>query len=715
MGNRSQPLSLEISATNQQISFLITCDSDLYPFIEAQIQSNYPLVLIEKVEDPLANKMFEVKEITQRKGNYYSIATYQTFTEIDPMSSVLSVLSKVDPDEMAMVQICLESIGGSWQSSGQRLAEAGGPRTEEGGTTAHPDAALIKDKISFPGFAVSIRLISNKKSTLTELASAFGVFAKSDGNSFTTKGHGIFAKGTPMKNAIQRRVTDNQVLNIVELATIWHLPGDKIKIPSIVWGKAVLSEAPDNLPIAEGKTDEEKMGINFFARTPYKNLDSVFGIKDRDRRRHIWVVGKTGTGKSTLIQNMVIDDVKKDKGLALIDPHGDACEIVLDYIPNHRINQTVYFNPADKDHPITLNPLEVTGREEAELVVSGLMGVFTKIWANVWSARMEYILRNTLLTLAQIEGTTFSDVLAMLSNKNYRDRALEKINDRALILFWKDEFDKMPDRLQKEAISPIQNKVGQFVTSPLIRRVIGSPKSSIDLEQIMDEGKILLANLSVGRIGEDNSALLGATLITKLQYAAMRRVDIPEEERRDFYLFVDEFQNFATESFIKILSEARKYRLNLMLANQYMAQIPEEIQKAILGNVGSLVAFGVGAEDAEIIHKEFSEVFSQNDLVNLSNFQIATKLMIDGHASRPFLAHTLPMPESKNLNKETVITQSRERWASKDPFVDEPYVHQPQQTEHKPKAQPQPNKPVKKLNWVDNRPKNKVLYDNPNK
>lgn len=269
------------------------------------------------------------------------------------------------------------------------------------------------------------------------------------------------------------------------------------------------------------------------------------------------------------------------------------------------------------------------------------------------------------MTLAEIPNTTLEDVLKLLSNQSYRNRVVSKISDTALVHFWKEEFDKMPEKLQKEAIAPIQNKVGQFVTSPLIRRIIGKPKSSIQIDEIMNEKKFFLANLSQGRLGEDNSALLGAMLITKFQIAAMRRVDTPKDQRIPFYLYVDEFQNFATSSFIKILSEARKYKLALILANQYMAQIPPDVQKAILGNAGSLISFGIGAEDAQIINKEYSEVFSESDLVNLHNYQIAIKLMVDGHTTRPFLAHTLPLPASKNQNRSKVIQVSRERWGKR--------------------------------------------------
>jgi hypothetical protein len=664
LGTKAQPLALEIALVNQQIRFQITCDSDLVPFIETQIQSNYPLVIIEKVPDPLENTALEVASLKIAKGNYYPIATYPSFQDVDPLSSILTILAKSEPNQVTVIQYALQSTTGSWQIKAQKMVERG-IKNPDGTFSPLTDESIIKEKISYPGFYVSVRIGSNSKKSLRELTSAFGVFARADANSFSVKKPSILNRKKATDNLILRCVTDTQILNIAELATIWHLPSEKIKTPSILWGSSVLSEAPDNLPAAIGATEEEKQNINFFGKTLFKNKETIFGIKDKDRRRHIWTIGKTGTGKSTLIANMAIDDLKKGRGLTVIDPHGDLCETLLDYIPKSRINDTVYFNPADKDYPIIINPLEVTNMEEAELVVSGIVSIFHKIFGFSWGPRLEYILRNSLLTLSEVPEATLKDVLTLLVNNNFRNRVVEKIQDPVMKQYWRDEYNKMPDRLRSESISPIMNKVGQFVASPLIRRVIGSPKSSIQIDNIMNEGKILIANLSQGRLGEDNSSLLGAMLITKVQLAAMRRVGISEEQRRDFYVYVDEFQNFATESFIKILSEARKYRLDLMLANQYMAQIPEEVQKAILGNAGTIISFSVGAEDAQIIYKEFAEVFSENDLVNLSNFQIATKLMVDGHATRPFLAHTLPLPVSRNQNRPKVIRVSRERWGRK--------------------------------------------------
>ncbi|MBU0572718.1 type IV secretion system DNA-binding domain-containing protein [Patescibacteria group bacterium] len=664
LGTKSQALALEIVLFDQQIRFQITCDRDLVPFLKTQIQSNYPLVLIEQTQDPLVNKRLEIKKLCLAKGSYYPIATFESFQDIDPLSSVLSVLSKGNPDEVGLVQFALEATGSSWQRKGALYAERG-TKNEDGSYSPRSDANIITEKISYPGFKVTIRLAANTKQTLRELISSFGVFTRADGNRLSSKKTSQLKKKSALACLLQRKVVDNQILNIQELATIWHLPSDKIKTTSIAWGTSVLSEPPENLPIAIDKSEDEKREINYFAKTHFKNKETIFGIETPDRRRHIWTLGKTGTGKSTLIANMAIDDLKKGRGLAVIDPHGDLIEILLDYIPKNRINDVIYFNPADSQPP-TINPLEVRTREEAELAASGLLSIFTKIWANVWSARMEYILRNSFLTLAQTPNSTLADVLKLLANRKFRDQIVEKIDDPNLVHFWKEEFDKMPERLQKEAISPIQNKVGQFVLSPMIREIIGQPKGSFRIDEIMDGGKIFLANLSQGRIGEDNANLLGAMLITKIQLAAMHRVEIREQERRDFYLYVDEFQNFATTSFIKILSEARKYRLNLMLANQYIAQIPEEVQKAILGNIGTMISFTAGAEDAQILQKEFSEVFTENDLVNLSRFQVAIKLTIDGQSNRPFLAHTLPLPVSRNQNRPKVITASRERWSKRE-------------------------------------------------
>lgn len=403
--------------------------------------------------------------------------------------------------------------------------------------------------------------------------------------------------------------------------------------------------------------------ITPFAKTNFRNEMRTFGIKDEDRRRHFYVLGKTGMGKTTLLENMAITDIRNGKGVGIVDPHGEFAEKILDFIPASRINDTIYFNPADLDYPISFNVMERVPPEKRHLIASGLIGVFKKIWADSWGPRLEYLLRNIILSLLEYPGSTLLGIMKMLVDNDYRNRVVEKITDPVIKSFWLDEYAKYHQQFQVEAIAPIQNKVGQFLTAPLIRNVVGQTRSSIDLREVIDQGKILILNLSKGQVGEDNSALLGAMMITKIQLAAMERVTVPEEERRDFYLYVDEFQNFATESFVNILSEARKYRLDLALAHQYIAQLEESVRDAVFGNVGTIVLFRVGADDAEFLEKEFLPQFSANDLVNLSKYEIYLKITIDGITSDPFSAVTLPpLPRPAKSHRDKIIRVSRDRY-----------------------------------------------------
>lgn len=420
--------------------------------------------------------------------------------------------------------------------------------------------------------------------------------------------------------------------------------------------------------------------INFFAKTNFRNREVPFGIKTDDRRRHMYLIGKTGMGKTTMMENMVIQDILAGRGVAFIDPHGDSVVKILDFIPNSRINDVVYFNPADLDYPIAFNILEAVDTKYKHLVASGLMGVFTKIWANMWSARMEYILNNTILALLESPGNTMLGIARMYIDKKYRKKIVDNIKDPMVRAFWIDEFANYNEKYRTEAIAPIQNKVGQFLSSGVVRNIVGQPRSTLDLRDLMDNKKILLMDLSKGKVGEDNSELLGSMLITKLQLAAMSRVDIPEHEREDFYLYVDEFQNFVTESFATILSEARKYRLNLTIGHQYVAQLDQmvaggrstKVRDSVFGNIGSMVIFRVGAADAEFLETELEPVFTPNDIVNLPKAHIVLKLMINGVTSEPFSAVTLPpIGDGFTGNKDKVIKVSRERYANPVAEVEE--------------------------------------------
>ncbi|MFC1721311.1 helicase HerA domain-containing protein [Patescibacteria group bacterium] len=411
--------------------------------------------------------------------------------------------------------------------------------------------------------------------------------------------------------------------------------------------------------------------INVFAETNFRNQRTTFGIKTDDRRRHMYVIGKTGMGKSHLLRHMAYNDVQSGKGLAFVDPHGDSADWLLEYIPTDRINDVVYINPTDVDFPIAFNVLEKVDRRYHNLVADGLIGVFKKIWAESWGPRLEYLLRNAILALLYYQDSTLLGVTRLLIDKAFRKKVIPSILDPVVKAFWVDEFSRYNDRFLVEAIAPIQNKVGQFLSNAVIRNIVGQPKSTIDMREIMDAGKILVVNLSKGKIGEESSALLGAMLVTKIQLAAMSRADVPEEERRDFVLYVDEFQTFATESFADILSEARKYRLSLIMAHQYIEQMPETVASAVFGNVGTLVSFRVSAADAEILEKEFEPVFMQNDFVNLPKYHFYVKLMIDGIAGEGFSANTVPFEFEPNGNNEKVIRVSRERYANPREEVEE--------------------------------------------
>lgn len=417
----------------------------------------------------------------------------------------------------------------------------------------------------------------------------------------------------------------------------------------------------------------EKSTITTFAETTFRNRRRKFGIKTDDRRRHMYLIGKTGMGKSTILENMIIDDIRGGHGVAVVDPHGDLAEKVMEFIPNNRINDVIYFNPADMDYPIAFNVVEQVEPHLRHLVASGLIGVFQKLWADSWGPRLEYILRNAILAILDYPGSTLLAVTRMLSDKSFRKKVIEKVQDPVVKAFWVNEFAGYNDKFASEAVSPIQNKVGQFLSSSLIRNIVGQVRSTIDMRKIMDDGKILILNLSKGRIGEDNSSLLGAMMITKIQLAAMSRVDTEEHSRKDFYLYVDEFQNFTSDSFANILSEARKYRLNLILAHQYIEQLGETVRNAVFGNVGTLIVFRVGAADAEALVPEFTPTFTAEDILNLPKYEIYLKLMIDGVASEPFSAKGLmPLMESeKTGNLEKVIKVCREKYAKKKEDVEE--------------------------------------------
>jgi len=409
---------------------------------------------------------------------------------------------------------------------------------------------------------------------------------------------------------------------------------------------------------------EENNPITYFAETDRRNKRIRFGIKASDRTRHVYTIGKTGMGKSTMLENMAVQDIQNGNGIAFMDPHGKTADLLLDYVSENRIEEVVYFAPFDLDNPISFNVMEDVGEDKRHLVASGLMSAFKKIWLDAWSARMEYILNNILLALLEFPDSTLLGVNRMLSDKDYRKKVVDNVTDPSVKAFWTDEFAKYGERYMQEAGAAIQNKIGQFVSNPIVRNIIGQTKSSFDIRKIMDEKKILIINLSKGQVGEDAANLLGSMLITKIYLAAMSRADVSQEDLAklpNFYFFVDEFQSFANESFANILSEARKYKLNLTLAHQYIEQMDDEVRAAVFGNVGTMVIFRIGSYDAEIFEKEFSPDLTADDIVNLDFAQIYLKLMIDGIGSRPFSAKTLPPIAKPSFSFKPEIIEASQR------------------------------------------------------
>lgn len=681
---RDEHLSFELVVRKQTIFFQLYVPTRLKEYLEGSIRANYPESVITPLEvDPLSRSFSAEKEVDNisklqfgvlklKNKEYLPLKTYQEFSEVDPLAPLLSTLAKTQISEEIFIQFILNDDPDSWKRTGYRQLNPDSEAT--GQTQAHSQKQLIQKKLEERSLKTAIKIAVKSRSKgrsrllLETIASSLRSISQSEGNELVLTRPRIFKKQFA-KAMIKRHYwfSPTQHLSLSELATLYHLPHENLKgIPNIAWGKHLLGEPPENLPIITQEMDPSlKDEINPFARTTYKNQSYVYGLQEKDRRRHFYVIGKTGTGKSTLLANMAINDLKQDEGICVIDPHGDLVETLLDYIPSHRINDVVYFNPADSKRTVRINLFEGENVEHRELIASSIISVFKKLYGYSWGPRLEYILRNALLTLLKVPQAKLSDILRLLTDDNYRQQVVEKLDDQILKDFWVNEYNKLHQRERSQHIASILNKVGQFVSSPLVRNVVNATSSSFSIEDVMNQGKILLVNLSQGKLGEDNATLLGAMLITKIQLAAMGRVNQTEKQRRDFYLYVDEFQNFATESFVKILSEARKYHLNLILANQYIDQIPEEVQKAIFGNCGNIASFVMGAGDARVFEQEYGQRYSPEDLVSLGKYQIINKITIDGIQSRPFPARTLPLARSSNQNRQKVIRVSRERYAKK--------------------------------------------------
>jgi hypothetical protein len=488
------------------------------------------------------------------------------------------------------------------------------------------------------------------------------------------------------------------LLNIEEVATLCHLPHTNVETPYILWAPAQTAEPPANLPIA---TAENREDVSPIAATNFRGQNLAFGLKRADRGRHLYILGQTGVGKSGLLELLTISDIYSPYGFAVIDPHGDYALSILKRIPAERAQDVIYFNPADVEFPIAFNPMEVTDPKLRTHTASELIGVLRRMFDS-WGPRLEYILRYSLLALLEYPNATMLDITRILTDKGFRKDVMNHVSDPVVRNFWNVEFATWNDKFAAEAVAPVLNKVGAFTANPLVRNIIGQPKSSFNIRQIMDGRKILIVNLSRGLVGEDNAALLGALLVTKIQLASMSRADIAPQDRIPFYLYVDEFQNFATDSFATILSEARKYALNLTVANQYIAQMSQDVKDAVFGNVGSMIAFRMGADDARGMQKYFEPKFEEYDLVHMNNRNFVISMTIAGEKTQAFSATTLNLPSSPPEHTARIIEHSRQFHAVPRHAAEE-YIHShyglqgsaaPEQSQARPTQKPAARKPA---------------------
>lgn len=711
-----------VSADAEGIRFFVVAPEHLCRFIEGQIYAQYPNADIEyvtdytKAESASESSFVTVGEIEMEKDSIFPIKTFRSF-EVDPLAAITGAMSELNLGEKVWLQIVVRPISNYWQEKSKEYITAikegkslGGPSFGEivskvvGGigdalSTSSDGKAAPKEivkllpgqdeelkeielKMLKVGFEFKIRVVAKaseqlrSEQLLRDIVASFKQFTTAHLNNF------VYAppekEGKELYSMFLTRDIgeDADIVNIEELASLYHLPNISVETPNIAWSRSRKLEPPMNVPV-EGNDD-----VTLFGQTDYRDMKVKFGIKRRDRVRHFYLLGKTGTGKSTLFKNMFISDVLAGDGACFVDPHGDTVEELLAYIPPNRVKDVVYFNPTDIDHPVGFNLLELKDQSQRDLIADGVVEVFKKQFGDSWGPRLQYILTNTVATALEAQGTTLLAIIRILTDKNFRKFILKQVNDPILYKFWEEEFAQMSqnNRLLAEAISPIQNKVGRFISSAVTRNIIGQVKSTIDLRDIMDNRKILLVNLAQGRLGEETASLLGGMIITRLQATAMERVDIPEEERTDFYLYVDEFQNFATESFAKILSEARKYKLNLTMTNQYIDQLPLTVRQAIFGNVGTLASFVVSQADASILEKEFAPVVSSDDLVSLDAYALYIKLCIDGMTSVPFSAKSLPVRFEKYNLRDEIVKESREMYGTAKAEIEEKILKWSKQT-----------------------------------
>jgi hypothetical protein len=710
-------LSFEITAMHKQTGFYIWVPNDLVGYVEEQVYAQYPSVQISEVDDYMqsgnefSNHIYS--DLTLQSNDVLPIKTFPSF-EVDPLAAITASLTKLGEDERAIIQFLVRPIYESWYSKSQKFASQIQNGSSFGGLAKalisgseqstpkqlNPiEQAKIKaseEKSQKLAYEVKIRIIYEGNVSLTEanmrlqaIVASFKQFNSTNLNGFVSKKPKTFDVN---QNILRERIFNGIgfACNIEEVASLYHLPHTNVETPFLQWASARTAEPPANLPIVASEGYDPNL-VSPIGVTNFRGGDTSFGMPRSDRGRHLYIIGQTGVGKSGILELLTISDIYSPFGFAVIDPHGDYAINILRRIPKERINDVVYFNPADTDFPVAFNPMEVNNDKLKTHTASELIGVLQRMFES-WGPRLEYILRYTLLALLDYPGSTMLDITRMLTEKPFRNDVLKHVNDPVVKNFWTVEFASWNDKFAAEAVAPVLNKVGAFTANPIVRNIIGQSKSSFNIRQIMDERKILIVNLSRGLVGEDNAALLGALLVTKVQMAAMSRADIDDiAKRTPFYLYVDEFQNFATDSFATILSEARKYGLCLTVANQYIAQMTQSVRDAVFGNVGSIISLRMGADDARVMQRYFEPKFEEHDLVHMHNRNFVISMTIGGEKVQAFSGTSLNLPALENEGHyQEIVAQSRSNYGKqlaevehilKDRYVDVKDIELPKKSQ----------------------------------
>lgn len=643
-------ISFEIVARLEDIRFYIWTPKKYQDLIEKQIHGAYSDAEVAEVDEyNIFNEDGKVayKSLQLKKENYYPIKTFKELAT-DPLASLTSALAKMGEKEAACIQILVSPAEGEWQKLGSGFISS--TKKQE----ADPNKAkfsvpaktleAVENKVSKPGFTTNVNIVvvsENEESAKAHLENISSSFQQFSGELNGFGGRKIRMKGSFVEDFIYRYQpmfnlwgNRSSVLNSEELATIFHLPNKTVTTPHIHWLNAKTAPAPAEIP-EEG---------TFLGYSTYRGIKRSIFIGEDDRRRHVYIIGATGTGKTELLKDMIMQDIKKGYGLCFMDPHGDAIADLLKLIPPERAEDVIYFNPGDTSRPMGLNLLEAKTEDEKHFAATSVINMMYKLFdpykTGIVGPRFEHAVRNAMLTVMSEDGNTFVEVMRSLTDSKYVQELLPKVTDPIVRRYWTDQIAQTSDFHKSEVLDYITSKFGRFVTNKMIRNIIGQSKSSFSLRDVMDTGKILFIDLAKGSIGEENSNFLGLVLVPRILMAAMSRQDTPEEQRRDFYLYVDEFQNFATPDFAVILSEARKYRLNLCVANQFIGQVEEEVKNAVFGNVGTKISFRVGVTDANYLAHEFTPVFNEDDLLNVERFHAYVKTIVSNEPMTPFSIDT---------------------------------------------------------------------------